>query len=148
MPLAAEVGEHAQPPLHVSVAVKGHTSEQSNLEGLLMSSAEFAFGGHGAHTSEMAATAVENVPSLHSVHTPLPMAVLNLPVPHAIHVAPFSPVYPASQTHAVIEVLSRGAVECMGQHISSLTLYSVESQVNAQTSAKTSISRMTIKLQF
>ncbi len=48
------------------------------------------------------------------MHATLPLAILYVPAPHATHVPPFGPVYPALQTQAVTTVLRLGELEFAG----------------------------------
>ena len=62
-------------------------------------------------TSLVAARLMENFPVAHKVHGAAPVAALNVPAIHPVHVPPLGPVYPELQVQAVIPVLFKGEFE-------------------------------------
>ena len=57
----------------------------------------------------------EDVPALQLEHTSEPTAALYFPTTHAVHVPPFTPVYPASHWHQTERLLPLGENEFAGQ---------------------------------
>ena len=55
------------------------------------------------------------------MHATLPLMILYVPAPHAAHVPPFGPVYPALQTQAATAVLKAGDMLLAG-HVVQATL--------------------------
>jgi len=74
-------------------------------------SAELDWAKHGWHTSETAATAVENCPMPQFMHALASIAVWNVPAAHAVHSRPPSPKKPALHTQSVFFVLASAALE-------------------------------------
>jgi hypothetical protein len=76
------------------------------------------FEGHRTHVlSATAPVDAENLLAAQSEHVPVPVTVLYFPPAHAMHVPPFSPVYPASHEHWVKTVLSCAELEPAGQAV-------------------------------
>jgi hypothetical protein len=65
----------------------------------------------------VAATVVEYVLTLQSVHTLLPMNLLNLPGTHAVHVPPSTPLYPVVHMQFVKSVDPAPEIEFAGQAV-------------------------------
>jgi hypothetical protein len=59
----------------------------------------------------------EDVPALQLEHTSEPTAALCFPTTHAVHVPPFTPVYPASHRHSTTRLLPLGESEFAGQSV-------------------------------
>jgi uncharacterized protein YnzC (UPF0291/DUF896 family) len=59
----------------------------------------------------------EDVPALQFEHTSEPTAVLCFPTTHAVHVPPFTPVYPALHRHPTTRLLPLGESEFAGQSV-------------------------------
>ncbi len=59
----------------------------------------------------------ENAPAGHGTHTPAPVTVLYCPAGHAVQVAPFAPVFPASHVQLLMNPLEFGAREFSGHRL-------------------------------
>ena len=88
---------------------------QSDCSSLAAGALEFV--GHVWHTSDVAPTVVEYLPSKQSVHKAAPVATLYFPATQFEHEPPFSPVEPALQMQSVSASLAAGAVEFVGQSV-------------------------------
>jgi hypothetical protein len=74
--------------------------------------------GHAPHVAAaVAPVVVKNVPTAQSAHTALPVAVLDLPAAHEVHVPPSGPVNPTLQVQAVRATLASGELEPAGHPI-------------------------------
>ena len=62
----------------------------------------------------VAPVAVEYVPATQSLHAAGPVAALNFPAPHAVHVPPLGPVYPALHEQLCTTVLPLAETEFTG----------------------------------
>jgi len=72
-------------------------------------------GPAGVAVHDVAPTVSEYVPRLQLVQSPLPLAFLYVPSPHATHVPPFGPLKPALQAQAALPELELGELEFPGQ---------------------------------
>jgi len=83
---------------------------------------EYLPAEHAVHIiGEVAPTAVEYVPFTHSVHTMLPVASLNFPAEHFVHVPPSDHHAPALHVQLVETELPKGELESVGhvEHVDS-----------------------------
>jgi hypothetical protein len=82
----------------------------------VLDAAELEFAGHAIQADEtVAPTVTEYVPLEQSKQAVDPLTSLYLPATHAVHVPPFTPVYPALHEHAVMTELELGAFAFTGQ---------------------------------
>ena len=73
------------------------------------------FGGHVWHTSDVAPTTIEYLPSKQLVHEASPVAILYVPATHKMHALPSPPVAPALQVQSVKAELPSDESETVGQ---------------------------------
>jgi hypothetical protein len=73
------------------------------------------FGGHVWHTSDVAPTTIEYLPSKQLVHEASPVATLYVPATHKVHALPSAPVEPGMQVQAAKAELPAGESEYDGQ---------------------------------
>jgi len=82
---------------------------------LSLESGETESDTHCWHTSEIAPTAVENLPAAHDVQSLSPVPTLYLPATHWAQTVPSGPVDPALQVHFDTLWLAAGELERSGQ---------------------------------
>jgi hypothetical protein len=82
----------------------------------VLAATELEDAGQLAHVlSAEAPEVVEYLPTPQLMHEAAPVTALNFPAPHATHVPPFGPVWPASHRQLVIVVLAAAELEDAGQ---------------------------------
>jgi hypothetical protein len=95
---------------------------------------EYVPAEHAVHTiAETAPTAIEYVPFTHSVHTMLPVASLNFPAEHFVHVPPSDHHAPALHVQLVADELPKGELESVGhgEHADSAVASSTDENLPA-----------------
>ncbi len=76
---------------------------------------DLEFVGHARHVSaNVAATVVEYVPAVPSVHNAVPASILYLPAIQSVHAPPSGPVHPALHVQAARAELAIGELELLG----------------------------------
>ena len=106
---------YTHPYIHRYIHISIHTLQVQSICSSLAAGA-LEFGGHVWHTSDVAPSVVEYLPSTQLVHAASPVATLYLPATHCVQVSPSGPVQPGSQVQSICSSLAAGALE-FGGHV-------------------------------